>query len=140
MYRLFRKKNLSQRAMAIKTGRLVDMQLPPFRQFNQIFQNNCQIVMTKDAYQECVELPVEAKRKAEVPANYRWGILYLSFIEQFQDRADDPNDGTFDVSVIMPDGFQISKTVKVVLDHDFDGKDAFIFMLPQEAWPACIAN
>jgi hypothetical protein len=138
MLTLFKK--AGPRRQAMKSGLLLDMQLPPFRQFNQIFQNDCQMVITKSAYQACVQLPGEARGRAEVPASYRWGILYLSFMEHFQDRADDQHEGSFDVSVMMPSGFQISKTLKVILDHDFDGKEAFVFMLPDELWPASIES
>ena len=132
------RKHLSERMTAIKNGRLVNMQLPPFRQFNQIMQNDCPIVMTKAAYQACIELPGEVRGKAEVPANSRWGIAYLSFMEEFQNREDDPEEGTFDVNVLMAEGFNIPKTLKVVLDHEFDGEDGFVFMLPSEYWPAYI--
>ena len=138
MFRRFRKKRLSEKLNAISNGRLVDMQLPPFRQFNQILNNDYPMVMTKAAYQACVQLPGEATKKAEVPANARWGTVYLSFMEKFQHRDDDPHEGTFDVSVLMPGGFQVPKTVKIVVDGDFDGENAFVFMLPNESWPACI--
>jgi hypothetical protein len=39
MFGRFRKKRLSERFKAIKNGLLVDMQFPPFRQFNQILSN-----------------------------------------------------------------------------------------------------
>jgi hypothetical protein len=138
MFWHFEKKHLSERLKAISNGRLVDMQLPPFRQFNQILNNDYPMVMTKAAYQACVQLSGEVMKKAEVPANARWGIVYFSFMEKFQHRDDDPHEGTFDVSVLMPDGFQVPKTVKVVVDGDFDGADAFVFMLPNESWPAYI--
>ena len=136
----FKKKHLSERFKAIKNGRLVDMQLPPFRQFNQILGNDHTMVMTKAAYQACVQLPGEVIRKAEVPANARWGIVFLSFMEKFQNRNDDPHEGTFDVSVLIPGGFQVPKTVKVVVDNDFDGDNAFVFLMPDESWPEGIAN
>jgi len=123
---------------AIKDGKLIDMQVPPFRQFNQIIQNDCRIVMTIAAYRACIELPCETRGKAKVPANGRWGIVYLSFMQEFQNRTDDPQEGTFDVNVLMPDGFNVPKTLKIVLEHDFDGDDAFVFMLPDESWPLCI--
>ena len=140
MFSLFKKKNLGERMRAIKNGRLIDMQIAPFRQFNVILNNDFPVVMTQAAYQACVQLPGEVKGKAEVPANARWGIVYLTFMEKFQHRDDDPHEGTFDVNVLMPGGFQIPKTLKVVVDHDFDGENAFIFMMPDESWPACIAN
>jgi cytochrome c1 len=136
----FKKKRLSERLKAIRNGRLVDMQLPPFRQFNQILNNDYPMVMTKAAYQACVQLPDEVKGKAEVPANARWGIVFLSFMERFQHREDDVHEGTFDVNVLMPGGFQVPKTVKVVVDNDFDGENAFVFMMPDQSWPGCIAN
>jgi hypothetical protein len=138
MFGRFRKKRLSERFKAIKNGLLVDMQFPPFRQFNQILSNDCPMVMTKAAYQACVQLPGEVMKKAEVPANARWGIVFLSFTEKFQHCDDDPHEGTFDVNILMPGGFQVPKTVKVVVDGDFDGENAFVFMLPNESWPACI--
>jgi hypothetical protein len=119
---------------AIKAGKLIDMQLPPFRQFNQIVLNDCAMLMTKAAYEACVQLPGESLRNAKVPASFRWGVLYLGFAQAFQDREDDPQEGIFDVNVMMPDGFQIPKSVKVVA-ADLDGKEAFVFMLPDEVWP-----
>src|ERR1035437_4755248 len=116
------------------------MQLPPFRQFNQILGNDHTMVMTKAAYLACVQLPGEVIRKAEVPANARWGIVFLSFMEKFQNRNDDPHEGTFDVSVLIPGGFQVPKTVKVVVDNDFDGDNAFVFLMPDESWPEGIAH
>ncbi len=133
--RLFRRKNVTPHSRAIKDGRLVNMQIPPFRQFNEIVTNDCALVMTKAAYQACVQLPGESRRNARVPANLRWGLLYLSFVEAFKGRTDDSSEGIFDVTVTMPDGFQISKSVKVVAEDDFDGKEAFIFMMPDETWP-----
>lgn len=130
----FSKRNLSERATALKRGELVDMQQPPFRQFNQIFENDCRMVMTKSAFEACVELPGEVRGKADVPAIGRWGIVFLSFFTTFQDRDDDPHEGTFDVNVLMPSGFLVPKVLKVVLDHDLDGEDYFIFMLPDELW------
>ena len=140
MFWRFKKKRLSERLKAIRNGRLVDMQLPPFRQFNQILNNDYPMVMTKAAYQACVQLPDEVKGKAEVPANARWGIVFLSFMDEFQHREDDAHEGTFDVNVLMPGGFQVPKTVKVVADNDFDGENAFVFMMPDQSWPECIAN
>ena len=131
----FRTKHVTPLTTALKDGRLVNMQLPPFRQFNEIMQNEYVLVMTKAAYQAVVELPGEPKRNAKVPAHARWGIVYLSFIEAFKGRKDDPVDGVFDVNVMTPDGFQFPKTVKVVVEHDFDGEEAFVFMLPEETWP-----
>ena len=110
------------------------MQLPPFNQFNQLLGNDYTMLMTKAAYEQCVQLPGEPRHNAKVPANFRWGVLYVSFAEAFQDREDDPREGLFDVNVTTPDGFHISKSIKVVAD-DLEGKDAFVFMLPDEAWP-----
>lgn len=140
MFGILRSKRIGKRARAIRNGQLVDMQLPPFRQFNEIFQNDLTMVMTKAAYQACVELPGERRGKATVPANARWGIVFLSFMEQFQNRSDNPVEGVFDVNVLMPDGFQASKSLKVVADNDFDGKNAFVFMLLEELWPDCLPN
>ena len=137
-FRVFRfsvREPLSKRRRAIKNGRLIDMQLPPFRNFNQIVQNNCPIVMTRAAYKACVVLPGETRGKAAVPSTGRWGIVYLSFMEQFQNHTDDPQEGTFEVNVMTCGGFQVPKTIKVLLDNDFDGEDGFVFMLPDEAWP-----
>jgi hypothetical protein len=130
----------SERIRATRCGRLVDMQLPPFRQFNRIVENDSPIVMTRAAYDTCVELPGETRGKAEVPAVGRWGIVYLSFMEAFQHREDDPHEGEFDVKVLMADGFNIPKTLKVVLDNEFDGDDGFVFMLPHERWPQYFAT
>ncbi len=55
-------------------------------------------------------------------------------MKAFTDRADDSAEGLFDVGITMPDGFQISKCVKVVAEDNVDGKDGFIFMLPDEIW------
>ena len=140
MFWPFKKKHLSERSRAIKDGRLVDMQLPPFRQFNQISNNDFRVVMTKAAYRACVQLPDEVMGKAEVPANARWGMVFLSFMEEFQHRDDNPQEGTFDVNVLMPGGFQIPKALKIVADSNFDGEDAFVFMLPAESWPSCIST
>lgn len=133
-------RELSERMRAVKCGRLVDMQLPPFRHFNQIVENDCPIVMTRAAYERCVELPGETRGKAEVPAVGRWGIVYLSFLQTFQNREDDPHEGQFEVNVLMPDGFNVPRTLKVVLDHEFDGDDGFVFMLPEESWPGYIGT
>ena len=95
--------------------------------------------MTIAAYRACVELRGEPRGRAKVPANGRWGIVYLSFMQEFQNRADDPQEGTFDVNVLIPDGFNVPKTLKVVLDYGLDGHDAFVFMLPDEPWPLRIA-
>jgi hypothetical protein len=133
MFWNFKKRNRSERFKAIKNGQPVDMQLPPFRQFNEIVNNNFRTVMSKAAYQACVQLPGEAKGKADVPANARWGIVYLSFMDKFQHYEDDPHEGTFDVSVLLPGGFQIGKTLKVVVDNDFDGENAFVFLMPDES-------
>ena len=54
-----------------------------------------------------MELPGETRGKAEVPAVGRWGIVYLSFMEAFQHREDDPHEGEFDVNVLTADGFNI---------------------------------
>lgn len=132
---LFRRQNVTSHSKAFKEGHLVNMQLPPFRQFNGIVAKDCALVMSKAAYQACIQLPGEPRRNAKIPANFRWGILYLSFVEAFKDRTDGSTEGVFDVGVTMPDGFQISKCVKVALVEDFDGKDGFIFMLPDETWP-----
>jgi hypothetical protein len=140
MFWPLKKKPLSERFRAKKDGRLVDMQLPPFRQFNQILGNDIPMVMTKAAYQACVQLKGEIMGKAEVPANPRWGIVFLSFMDKFQKRDDDAHEGTFDVNVLMPSGFQVSKTIKIFVDNDFDGKNAFVFMLPDESWPGCITR
>ncbi len=131
----FREQNVTPHSKAFKDGRLVTTQLPPFKQFNGIVTKDCALVMTKAAYQACVQLPGEPKINGKVPANLRWGILYLSFVESFKGRTDDSTEGVFDVGVTMPDGFQVSKCVKVVGVDDFDGKDGFIFMLPDETWP-----
>jgi hypothetical protein len=139
MFSIFRGKDLSERMRAIKKGRLIDMQLAPFRQFNVIVNNILPTVMTHAAYQACVQLPGE-EWKADVPVNARWGIVYLTFLDKFQHWDEDLHEGTFDVSVLMPGGFQVSKTVKVIADNDFDGDNAFVFLLPDESWPACISN
>jgi hypothetical protein len=132
---LFPKKHLDERSRRIKRGELIDMQKQPFRQFNQIVGNDCLIYISRAAYQECVELPGEKRGKSIIPANGRWGILYLSFATEFQNRSDDAHEGNFDMNVLMPNGFKVPRTVKVVLDHDFHGKNAFVFMLPEEQWP-----
>jgi hypothetical protein len=108
------------------------MQLPPFRQFNEIVGNYEQIFMTRAAYRACVELPGEKRGRAKITANGRWGIVYLSFATEFQNRDDDAHEGIFFVNVLLPDRFQVPKTIKVILDHDFNGRDAFVFMLPDE--------
>lgn len=131
----FSNKHLDERLRRIHTGELRDMQQQPFRQFNKIVQNDCRMYMTRAAFRACVELPGESRRNAKVPANGRWGIVYLSFATEFQDRSDDPHEGTFDVNVLMPDGFHRPKTLKVMLDNDFQGEDAFVFLLPDEQWP-----
>jgi hypothetical protein len=140
MLSIFRKKDIRKRKRAIKDGRLIDMQLAPFQQFNLIVNNNFPTVMSRAAYQACVKLPGEAEAKANVPANARWGIVYLTFMYKFQHWEDDPHEGTFDVNVLMPDGFQVSKTLKIVVDNDFDGENALVFLMPDESWPECIAN
>ncbi len=132
---MFLKKHLDERSRRIKRGELLDMQKLPFRQFNQIVGNDCPIYMTRAAYQACVELPGEKRGKSIIPANGRWEILYLSFATEFQSLSGDPHEGTFEMNVLMPDGFQVPRTVKVVLDHDFHRKDALVFMLPEEPWP-----
>lgn len=129
---MFKQKQLTERSRKIKSGELVDMQVPPFVQFNRIVENDYPLYMTKAAFQACVELPGEKRGNAKIPANGRWGIVYLSFATEFQNRTDDPHEGMFDVNVLMPNGFQVPKTLKVVLDHDFDGREAFVFMLPEE--------
>ncbi len=70
-----------------------------------------------------------------IPPNFRWGILYLSFLQAFQNRKDDPHEGLFEVSVLSESGFQVAKTVKIVSDTDLNGEDGFVFMLPDETWP-----
>lgn len=131
-------RNRSERFKAIENGQLVDMQLPPFRQFDEIVNNNFRTVMSKAAYEACVQLPREVRGRAEVPANARWGIV--SFMWKFQHYEEDPHEGTFDVNVLLPSGFQVPKTLKVVVDNDFDGENAFVFLMPDEFWPACIAS
>lgn len=132
---LSRGEALSERRRAIKDGRLVDMQLQPFRQFNQILNINFPLVMTRAAYRASIELPGETRKKNAFPANGRWGFLYLRFVETFQQRADNSEEGTFDVYVMLGEGFQVPRVIKVLLDHDFDGEEAFLFTLPDESWP-----
>ena len=112
MFWPLKKKSLSERFRAKKDGRLVDMQLPPFRQFNQILGNDIPMVMTKAAYQACVQLKDEIMGKVEVPANARWGIVFLSFMDKFQKRDDDAHEGTFDVNVLMPSGFKSPRRLR----------------------------
>jgi len=130
----FKRRNITPHSKAFKDGRLVNMQLPPFRQFNNIVTHDCALVMTKAAYQALVQLPGETRRNAKVPANFRWGVLYLRFVEEFTGRTDGSSEGVFDVTVTLPGGFQVAKSVKVAAVHDFDGKEGFIFMMPHETW------
>lgn len=140
MFRNSMIRNRSERFIAIKNGQLIDMQLPPFRQFNEIVNNSFRTVMSKAAFEACVQLPGEVKGSAEVPASARWGIVYLSFMSKFQHCEEDPHEGTFDLNVLLPSGFQVTRTLKVVVDNDFDGENAFVFLMPDEFWPACIAG
>jgi hypothetical protein len=130
----------SDRTRAIKSGRLIDMQQMPFRQFNRVVENDYPMYMTKAAFEACVELPGETRTKAKVPANGRWGIVYLSFAQSFQNDADDPEEGEFDVNVLLPTGFNVPRTLKVLLDREFDGEEAFVFLLPEESWPEYVRN
>jgi hypothetical protein len=132
---IFKKNRPDEQSRMIDTGELFDMQQMPFRQFNDIVQNDCPMYMTRAAFRTCIELPGEKRRNALIPANGRWGIVYLSFATTFQNDPNDPHEGKFDVNVLMPPGFQVSKTLKVILDHEFHGEGAFVFMLPDEQWP-----
>jgi hypothetical protein len=129
----FNLRELNPRERAVKDRRLVDMQQAPFVQFNQIVQAEFPIVISQAAYQQLVQLPGEQFDKAEVPANFRWGVLFLAFMEAFQCREDDPDVGEFDINVLMPGGLQVPKTVKVLSNRDENG---FTFMLPGEEWDA----
>jgi hypothetical protein len=133
--RLFRKKNVTPHSRAIKDLRLVNMQLAPFSQFNTIVTHDCALMISKAAYQAFVQLPGESKKDAAVLPYLRWKNLFVSFAEAFQGRTDGSFEGIFDVSVTMPDGFHIARSVKVVAVAKFEGKDGFIFMMPDETWP-----
>lgn len=61
---------------------------------------------------------VPVYRLSGLPDNYCWGVLYLSFVEAFQDREDTHKKDILDVSVLMSDDFQIAKTIKVVAEHE----------------------
>lgn len=120
---------------AIRAGKLIDMQRPPFNQFNRIINNNYAMLMTRAAYEACVQLPGERLKNDEIPASFRWGAFYLNFVQTFQERNDDSTEGVFDITVMKPDGFQVSKSVKVISDDHLEGKEGFVFLLPEETWP-----
>lgn len=128
---LFKRRKLNARAQAIRDGRIVEMQRPPFRQFIQILNCDFPLAMTKAAFEQFVRLPGEPKRKAAVPANFRWGIIFLTLVDSQQKEPSDANEALFDVNVMMPDGFQVPKTLEVVSVGEGENK-GFIFMLPDE--------
>lgn len=39
------------------------------------------------------------------------------------------------MNVLMPNGFNLPRTLKVLLESDIEGTEAFVFMLPEENWP-----
>lgn len=129
----FKRQNVSSLAAAIRGGQLIDMQRPPFQQFNQIFGNDFPILITKAAYQTCIHLPSDS-RKPKIPPNARWGFFFLSFLQEFQTHTEDSLEGFFEVNVMSEDGFQRAKNVKIV-DAMLEGEEGFVFMLPDETWP-----
>jgi hypothetical protein len=86
---VFKRRSTTERSRKFRSGDLIDMQLPPFRQFNRIVENDYPLYMTRAAFQACVELPGEKRGRAAIPAIGRWGIVYLSFATEFQGRSDE---------------------------------------------------
>lgn len=134
MFNFFQKRPLGPRATAIKDGLLIDMQVKPFKQFNQIVQSDLPIAMTKASFTQFIRLPGDPKKYKDVSPGSRWIVLYSTLIN-FKDglqQLEESKELLFDVDVQLPGGFQLRKTVKVVLGEDDEGGEAFTFMLPSE--------
>lgn len=136
MFHLFNRPKLSTREQAFRDGRLIDMQRPPFRQFNEIVNAQFPLAMTKAAFEQFIRLPGEPERNPDVPPNFRWGILFLTLIDSQQKNPTEAAEALVDVNVLMASGFQVSKTLKVVSNGD--GETAGLtFMLPHESPLEC---
>lgn len=125
-------KTKKPRRKAIKAGLLIDMQRPPFSEFNSMLQMTWSMAMTKAAFQTFVEVPASMAQRS-ISEEARWNTLILSLVEAHTERNE--REVMVELNVLQPDGFFVPKKLKVVMDVDDDGNDAFNFMLPDETWP-----
>jgi hypothetical protein len=126
----FRKTSDAPRKRALRKGWLIDMQKEPFLRFNQFAKLTFPVAMSVAAHREFIKLSNTAHHRA-ISEDFRWISLLQSLGEV--DLAGDFQETMWEHSVIEPDGFVRSKTVKLVSAADDLGNEALTFMLPEES-------
>ena len=67
LLQLVKPRELDARAQAIRDGRLVDMQRPPFRQFNEIVNCHFPLPSREPPFSSLSDYPASPKRKLRCP-------------------------------------------------------------------------
>jgi hypothetical protein len=134
MFNIFGKVGL--RTQAIKTGRLLDMKKKPYRTVNQAVGVPFALSITPAAFDEFIAL-TDTPAHRQLVKSIRWGNI-LAALTSLQPSLDSA-ESVFDVNVIEPDGALKTKAIKVIAGLDDNGREAFTFLLPEEADPVVSA-
>ena len=125
-------KKRQPRRRAIRAGLLIDMQRPPFSNFNSVVWVTWPMAMTKAAYQEFIAVSRSALHP-EFSEEFRWSAIMFMLIDTQSDSEE--YEAILELNVLEADGFFVPKKIKVASGVDDEGNTGFNFMLPDETWP-----
>lgn len=127
MFTLFKKAGPWRQA--IKDGLILDMGKRPYRKINRIVGVPFPLAITPGAFEQLIALTDTPAHRQLVEA-FRWGDLLVKLIGLFP--SDEATESVFEINVVAPDGSLQTKMVKAVTGYTDDGREAMIFMLPEE--------
>ena len=125
-------KKQQPRRRAIKAGLLIDLQRPPFSNFNSMVRATWPMAMTKAAHQEFIAVSKSALHP-EFSEEFRWSAIMLMLFDTQSDSKE--YEVVLELNVLDAGGFFVPKKIKVVSGVDDEGNSGFNFMLPDEVWP-----
>jgi hypothetical protein len=130
--------SLSAFEIAVKAGKLIDMQKKPYKEFNEFLKFTPPTGITPAAFKEFIDIPRE-KGHRHIQKAARWAILLMEAHRHVDPWHDDPTkedvfDTTFEIQVTKLSGFHQFKKIRIRKEQ-CDGTGAVIFMLPTEEYP-----
>jgi hypothetical protein len=131
---LFKKSTLSPFQAAVKKGRLVDMQVKPYIEFNRFLQYDAPTGIAPAAFKEFIDIPRE-KGHPRIHKAARWALL-ISAVHNCIPHSENPEavEAVIDVEIVTQSGFNRFKRVMVRVEQAPDNP-AVVLMMPDEEYP-----
>jgi hypothetical protein len=130
MFAFFKK--LGHRGLAIKNGRLIDMEKNPYRNVNEAIGVPFALAMSPAAFSQFVALQNTPAHK-QLEEAIRWGNILTALASLVSVPESDQI--VFNVNVIQPDGVLCTKSIKAVTGYADDGRESLTFLLEDEIDP-----